>query len=62
MDGGSKKQIRHLRHRVRCLRKGHRWQPYERLNGETVVAVERCVRCGAWQDRGTRRVSLARSQ
>jgi hypothetical protein len=61
MAGRSTTKIRHLRHRFRCLRKGHRWQAYERLQGETVVAAERCIRCGAWQDGGTRRVSVERT-
>jgi hypothetical protein len=48
MDHGTSHGVRHFRHRLRCLRKGHRWQAYERLDGDTVVATERCVRCGAW--------------
>ena len=54
MDNGTSHGVRHLRHRLRCLRKGHRWQPYERLDGDMVVSTERCIRCGAWHHQDTR--------
>ena len=32
--------IRHARHRMRCLRHGHRWHHYERLSGDLVISGE----------------------
>lgn len=46
--------VRRARRRLRCIRRGHRWQYYEHLHGDMVVAGDRCVRCGRRHDRGVR--------
>ena len=54
MDNGTSHGVRLLRLRLRWVRKGERWEPYERLDGDTVVSAERCIRCGAWHHQDTR--------
>ena len=54
VTGGSLHFPRRVRRRLRCLRKGHRYQPHEQHHGDVIIVTDRCERCGHSIVRGIR--------